>query len=71
MILLTHYFIDRFRLARYLIWAKNHLGPGNARWEFCAATGYPPDVPAWLSVWLLILADNILHICINVALKFL
>ena len=23
------------------------------------ATGYPEDVPAWLSVWLLIITDNI------------
>ena len=28
-------------------------------------TGYPKDVPAWLSDWLLIITDNILHILIN------
>jgi len=29
------------------------------------ATGYPEEVPLWLSVWLLIVTDNILHILIN------
>lgn len=54
-----HFPVDRWRLARLLVWAKNGAhGP-------VTATGYPDDVPAWLSVWLLIVADNILHILIN------
>jgi hypothetical protein len=28
-ILWSHFFIDRYRLARYVVWAKNHLAP---RW---------------------------------------
>ncbi len=28
-------------------------------------TGYPEDTPDWLSVWLLIITDNTLHIIIN------
>jgi hypothetical protein len=55
----THFLIDRFRLARFVVWAKN--GP----WHPLTATGYQDDVPAWLSVWLLIAADNILHVAIN------
>lgn len=55
----THFLIDRYRLARFVVWAKNGCkGP-------VTATGYPEDVPAWLSVWLLIIADNTLHILIN------
>jgi hypothetical protein len=64
VILTTHYLIDRYRLARYVVWAKNWLGP-NRPWSECSATGYPPDRPAWLSVWLLIIADNVLHVVIN------
>jgi hypothetical protein len=31
------------------------------------ATGYADDVPPWMAVWLLIIADNVLHIAINTA----
>ncbi len=63
----THFFVDRFRLARYVVFAKNQMGPGRLRWRDCSATGYPNDVPAWLSVWLLIACDNTLHLAINYA----
>ncbi len=67
----SHFLIDRYRLARYVVWAKNWLGP-NRPWFECSSTGYPDVRPAWLSVWLLIIADNILHIVINgLCLKYL
>lgn len=74
VILGTHFLIDRFRLARFVIWIKNFLAPSgfNPTWTACSGTGYAPDVPAWLSVWLLIITDNIMHIAINgLALKYL
>lgn len=37
----------------------------NLPWSECTATGYDPAKPAWLSVWLLILTDNIMHVTIN------
>lgn len=101
VIFLTHFFIDRYGLARYVVWAKNWLGPAQywlmneelpddaphslaadgrmperkfwngaqptPPWRFCRATGYPPGRPEWLSVWLLIIADNTLHLAINYA----
>lgn len=117
----THSLIDRYRLARYVVWAKNWLAPPtwwkqslegawssttnqiaaiwrtwidlnadgfdrpddvrgvmtmkrvpNLPFSVCSGTGYPPDRPAWLAVWLLIFADNIIHIVINgAALRFL
>lgn len=70
IIFITHELIDRYRLARYLVWVKNWLGP-NKPWNECSDTGYPKERPAWLTVWLLIIADNILHISINgFALKY-
>lgn len=105
-IMWTHFFIDRYRLARYVVWAKNWLAPcvpwirmsvpGNifsepyqqskhdslrrvalwiegptarptAYWADCSKTGYPPSTPDWLAVWLLIIADNTLHLTINYA----
>lgn len=63
----THFLIDRFRLARYIVFAKNFLGWPWPKWEDCKATGYPSDRPVWLTVWLLIVADNTLHLVINYA----
>jgi len=63
----SHYVIDRYRLARYVVFSKNWFTEPHLRWEDCSATGYPADVPPWLSVWLLIVADNTLHLCINYA----
>lgn len=70
----THFVIDRWRLARFVVFAKNRLAPVDewATWSFSSGTGYPQDVPAWLSVWLLIIVDNAMHIGINaLALRYL
>lgn len=96
----THLLIDRFGLARYVVWFKNRLlqpnggpsaddefhfaicGPDSNKetaervaagraweskwsWANCSTTGYPSESPPWLSVWLLIFADNTLHLAIN------
>jgi hypothetical protein len=61
----THFLIDRFRLARLLVFAKNHIAPRSSWPKALTATGYDEDVPPWMAVWLLIIADNILHILIN------
>jgi len=82
MILGTHALIDRFGLARYVVYAKNViLSPyifaagdemGRMKWANCSATGYPSEAPPWLAVWLLIAADNTLHLLINyLALAYL
>lgn len=97
----SHFLIDRYRLARYVCWAKNFLapratteveyttafvGPGGREfydekihvtrwwypWSECTGTGYHKDRPIWLSVWLLIITDNVLHLIINaLALRYL
>ena len=69
VIVVTHVVIDRFRLARYLCWVKNFVAPRgyNSPWRECSTTGYGPDKPAWMAVWLMIICDNILHLSINVA----
>jgi hypothetical protein len=65
----THIVIDRYRLARHIVWAKNLLAPRgyNPPWRECTATGYPPDKPPWMAVWLMIIADNTIHLVINAA----
>lgn len=68
----THFVIDRWRIARYLVWAKNWLAPTNKPWSDCKGTGYPSDRPPWMAVWLLIIADNTLHVlCNGLALYYL
>lgn len=65
----THIIIDRFRLAKHVVFLKNFLAPRSAwpTWADSKATGYPSETPAWMAVWLLILADNTIHLLINIA----
>ncbi len=65
VIFFTHLLIDRFRLARYLVFAKEFMGWPWPNWGDCSSTGYPSAKPAWLAVWLMIAADNTLHLTIN------
>jgi hypothetical protein len=75
VILTTHFVIDRWRLARYICWIKNFIAPRTgwpSSWETCKATGYGPEKPVWMAVWLMIITDNLMHILINgLALKYL
>lgn len=64
---LTHIIIDRYRLAKYLVWFKNQFAPKAFRPDRSAmkTTGYSENTPAWMSVWLMIIADNTVHIVLN------
>jgi hypothetical protein len=76
-IAVTHFFIDRFRLAKY--WVQFFgIGVGNStlRQWWCGLTGrgeqnrreaelHPDNAPPFLAVWLLIIVDNSWHLCIN------
>lgn len=54
----SHFFIDRFRLAVYWIKLIN--------WNWKSDNfGFNKDKPIWMSVWLMIIYDNIFHIVIN------
>jgi hypothetical protein len=58
IILITHFFIDRFRLAQYWIKLVN--------WNWKSTNfGYAEDIPKFLSIWLMIIVDNTFHIIIN------
>jgi hypothetical protein len=83
MICISHFLIDRWRLARYVCWAKNFLAPRwievqgdtkrlcNLPWVECSTTGYTPGTPEWMSTWLMIIIDNCIHILINaLAIKY-
>jgi len=61
----THFAIDRFRLARYVIFYKNKITDWDLKWEDCKGTGFHKDTPPWMAVWLMIIIDNTLHVVIN------
>ncbi len=70
----THFGIDRWRLARFVAFAKEFLAPVRAwpLWHDHADTGYHKNTPPFLAVWLMIIIDNMLHISINaIALVYL
>lgn len=67
VIILTHCIIDRYRLSKYAVFAKNKVTSPGLEWRDCSATGYPSAAPAWMSVWLMIVADNTIHLMINYA----
>jgi len=66
VIVVSHFVIDRWRLARYLAWLRNWLGP-NRPWSECEETGSPSDRPAYQAFWLMIIVDNTMHVLINAA----
>lgn len=67
VICLTHLIIDHLGLARYLVYAKNFLAPKRYwyKWEDCKGTGYHKNSPPHMSIWLMIISDNALHLLIN------
>jgi hypothetical protein len=67
VIAISHFLIDRFRLARYVVFAKNKLTDWHLTWDDCKDTGFPSFVPAGQAFWLMILVDNTMHLSINYA----
>jgi hypothetical protein len=67
VIAVSHFLIDRFRLARYVAFAKNKVTGWHLKWPDCAATGFPSDMPPGHGFWLMILIDNTMHLSINYA----
>lgn len=65
VIFATHFAIDRTNVVAWFIAFKNGV---SHIWN----AGFPDDTPTWLSVWLLIIIDNIFHVSCNMlALAFL
>lgn len=67
VIFITHVLIDRFRIARFVIFAKNKITDPGLAWADVSDTGHHKDTPKWLAFWLLILVDNTMHLSINYA----
>ena len=63
----THYVIDRYRLAKRVVWARNQIAPLVSRYAYedAGPFGEKDGSPAWLAGWLLFLCDNTMHLAIN------
>jgi hypothetical protein len=64
----THVILDRYRVAKYMVWAKNQLAPKAWRYSLAEAkenSGAPKGQPAYMAVWLMIIMDNTVHLAIN------
>ncbi len=64
IIYISHFLIDKYKLAVYVIKLKN--------WQWQSKNfGFNAETPIWLSMWLFIIIDNIIHIVFNfIALKY-
>lgn len=70
----AHAVIDRFSLAKYLLYAKNKITSPDLPWTYCTKTGYQDQnedkkhyCPMFITFWLYAAADNTLHLIINYA----
>lgn len=63
----THFVIDHLAIARYIVWFKNKIWDWKTYPSFaeCDRTGYPNVGDAWMTVWLYIIVDNLLHVTCN------
>lgn len=76
IIYITHFFIDRYRLAVYWIrlvnikdYGRNYNDYYVSSWRFNDNKnfGYGKDKPVFISLWLMIIIDNSWHLVINSA----
>jgi len=65
VIFATHAIIDRYRLAHYVAMVKNMAGDPKNWQQYRTYTGFSEHTPVWMSVWLVIITDNTMHIIIN------
>lgn len=63
----SHALIDRYALARHVIFLRSKLFAPQLRWADCRETGFGPQVPPYKAFWLMVITDNTLHLCINYA----
>lgn len=65
---LSHSYIDRYRLAKPIIWAINQIAPKSERYPWYKAkenNGHSFGTPNYMSNWLMIIFDNTLHLTIT------
>jgi len=65
----THYFIDHYKLAKYVVWGKNILGPKHFRYSLNEMRGdgfsESNGPPHHIGNWIYIIIDNTMHILCN------
>lgn len=61
----AHFVIDRWRLTRFYLWARNIPFVRGRRMSDCTDTGYTSDLPDSMSRLLFLVADGTFHILVN------
>lgn len=68
----THTVIDRYQLASYVAMLKNMAGNPLHWRDYATRTGYSDETPPWMSMWLVIITDNTIHLLANyLAIRYL
>lgn len=70
VIVVTHIVLDRYRAAKYIVWARNQLAPAERRVAWADVQrnhGSSLNTPPGLATALVIVADNTVHVAINAA----
>ncbi|MFE9424189.1 DUF3307 domain-containing protein [Kitasatospora sp. NPDC006697] len=68
VIVVTHVVLDRYRAAKYLVWARNLIAPAGRRVAWADVHrnhGSSVATPAGLANALVVVADNTVHLAIN------
>lgn len=67
MIFVSHVYIDRMQIAKYVCWTRNRmLSPEHPPpFSECDRNGADPSRPVHITDWLCIIVDNTLHLLIN------
>jgi hypothetical protein len=68
VICISHFAVDHFKTAARVSWWKNFLAPRSywKSWDECKDTfGYSPERPAFITIWLMIIVDNTIHLSFN------
>lgn len=63
----THFVIDRFSLAKYIVWGKNQLPRTEFSYsrEEMSGFGFNQNAPLWLQFPIYVVTDNAMHLAIN------
>lgn len=66
IIMITHFIIDKTSFAKYICYLKNLLAPKKhmVKWKD-SFLGYATDRPIFITFWLYVIVDNLLHVLIN------
>jgi len=67
-IAITHMIVDHYKVAKYVVWLKNFIGPSGYPKENMKHNGFNKDAsgpPDHIGDWIYIITDNTIHLLCN------